>query len=316
MRKPDRELGASGEKLARTRLEMALQGACAQFSGFDDKGVDLLIQFQPIAPYPAPLYVGVQVKTGTSFADAEGAHWRVKNIAQSDVNKWTGSNVPILLVWVRPGPPDEYLWTLITKETNISEIRIARNSRISPAIRYDLLPRFQLPSPTFLAGPIELCRPPLGKGLRQHAKEYYRGSLMAGTQPVNPVLGPVTFSWAGWHHLTVRGRRAAYIQSSLQILTASHWAIENPTRLIGVRSLPSVTRGSWVWESRLLAFECSKVPIRYRAEADLVVVVRQEIIYPQKWFDDVNLSKRIRSSSRFFSIYERDPRVLQLGTQR
>src|SRR6266571_4160258 len=111
---PDRELGARGEKLARARLETALQGAAAPFSGFDDKGIDLYVQFESKTLNPAQMLVGVQIKTGASFGEAEGRHWRIRNVSPSDVEKWSRCNVPIILVWIRPGSPDEYLWTLIT----------------------------------------------------------------------------------------------------------------------------------------------------------------------------------------------------------
>src|SRR6185312_3911150 len=306
MRKPDRDLGSSGEKLARSRLEIALQGAAAPFSGFDDKGVDLVVQFQPSTPNPAPMYFGVQVKTGTSFGQIDRAHWRLKNISSSDLEKWSRSNVPIVLVWIRPGSPDEYLWTTITKETNIAEIRIAKSAKIAPSIRHHLSYLCPLPLPKPLASPLRLCNPPLGKGLRQHAKEYYR-SLMSGSPPINPILGSVSFTWAGWHHLTDRARKPAHIQNSLQLLAASRWGVENPTRLLGARRLPTLVRGDWVWESRLIAFECSDVPIQYRAPGNIIVVIKQEIIYPRRWTDDVSISKKIRCCTRFLSIYEKVP---------
>jgi len=316
MRAPDGQLGSSGEKLARSRLEIALQGAAAPFAGFDDKGIDIVVQFQPSTPNPAPMYFGVQVKTGTSFGEPDGSHWRLKHIDSSDLDKWSRSNVPVILLWVRPGAPDEYLWTLITKDTNAKQLRIARSATIAPSIRYDLSYHCPLPSPALLNAPIDLCRPKLGLGLRQHAKQYYRSYLMAEPQPVNPILGRVSFSWAGWHHLTSRSRKQAHIQSSLQLLGASHWAIANPSRLAGIRRLPSKVRGSWVWESRLLAFECTDVPIRYRAPCNIMVVAKQEIVYPLKWADDVSVSKKIKSSTRFLSIYEKNPEDNLPGAQR
>jgi len=296
---------------------MALQGATSPFSGFDDKGVDLVVQFQPQIPNPAPMYFGVQVKTGASFGEPDGAHWRLKNVSSSDLNKWSRSNVPIMRVWVRPSSPDEYLWTLITKETNLSEIRFGRKATISPSIRYDLSYQCSsLPQPKVLDNPVELCRPPLGSGLRQYAKEYYRSNLLVGPRPLNPILGPVSFSWAGWQHLTARTRKLAFIQNSLQMLSAARWVVENPSRLVGVRCLPTTVRGDWVSEPRLLAFECSDIPIRYRAPSNLVVVIKQEIVYPLKWNDDVNISKKIRFTTLFLSIYEKDPFDTRSGTQR
>src|SRR6185369_4336289 len=138
MRAPNGQLGSSGEKLARTRLEMALQGAAVPFAGFDDKGIDIVVQFQPSTPNPAPMYFGVQVKTGTSFGEADGTHWRLKNIESFDLDKWSRSNVPVILLWIRPGASDEYLWILITKDINVKELRIARAATIVFSIRYDL----------------------------------------------------------------------------------------------------------------------------------------------------------------------------------
>ena len=312
---PDRELGALGEKLARARLEIALQGAAAPFSGFDDKGIDLYVQFQSNATKSTQI-VGVQIKTGASFGEADGGHWRIKNISPSDIDNWSRANFPVILVWVRPGSPDEYLWTLITEDSNAAELRISRDAVISPAMRFDLLRRFARMPKRRDSVPIDLCRPPLGKGLRQQAKEFYRHELMAGNCPENPVVGPVKFSWAGWHHLTARTRRQAYIQSSLQLLPVSRWAIENPTTLVGTRRLPREVRGGWVSESRLLAFESQGLPIRFRAAADVTVVVKQQITYPVDWHSDVRISKQIRQNNVFLSVYEKDPHAQTAGTQR
>ena len=65
---PDRQLGESGEQRAIAALTMATLGNVKQYSGQHDKGIDLMLQVESPTMAGQPVYCGVQVKTGRSYA--------------------------------------------------------------------------------------------------------------------------------------------------------------------------------------------------------------------------------------------------------
>jgi hypothetical protein len=102
----DRQLGEFGEQEVRSRLERALLGSAARFSGFSDKGLDLIVQFNSPAPNSPPLHFAVQVKTGESFAVLRDSRWQIQKLDDLEFRRWTHSQIPVLFVWVRPTVPE------------------------------------------------------------------------------------------------------------------------------------------------------------------------------------------------------------------
>lgn len=304
MAMPDAQLGELGEQEARGRLERALLGCGLRFSGFADKGIDLIMQFESPAPDGQPLHFGVQVKTGTSFASGSGAKWLVKNISESRFRQWTKSKLPVIFVWVRPTQPAECYWTIIRRTTSRSHFSIPKRSVINPGMRFQLALEVSVdPGEAVASGPIKLLRPPLGIGLRPFARKFYKTHLMP-SRPVHPILGPISFSWRGWRHLTRQGRRQDFIHQSLQLLPATIQAIQSPSELVGLRHLKTLQRGHWTTELRLVVFRSRSVKVLGRRSADLVLVIRQRIRFPTNWLGDVSLHQRIYCESSFESIYE------------
>lgn len=301
---PDRQLGEFGEQEVRSRLERALLGTGIQFSGYSDKGIDLILQFESPAPDRQPLHFGVQVKTGESFAIGQKNRWKIRNLDQSRFRQWTMSRLPILFVWVRPTSPAKCFWAIIRRDSSIKYFSISKKSTITPSLRYKLALEYGLHNISRQLSPISILRPPLGIGLRPHAKDYYRSILMK-ERPVNPLLGPVSFTWSGWRHLTRLGRSQNYIHQSLQLLSATPDVIINPTKIVGVRYLPSAIRGDWVTERRLIILNKKDVHLTGRPPANLIVVLRQRIIFPKNWLEDVALHKHIKHEISFESIYEK-----------
>lgn len=260
---PDRQLGEFGEQEVRSRLERALLGASVRFSGFADEGIDLVLQFVSPAPDKQPIHFGVQVKTGNSFAESVGSHWKIKNVEGERFKQWTKSKLPILFVWVQPANPAQCYRAVIRKNTSKNHFLISKKANITPSIRFDLALEYGLSKPEPNAERFHLLRPPLSSGIRPFAKDFYRRELMS-TQPVHPLIGTVKFSWRGWRHLTKQGRPLNYIHRSLQLLSLAPWAIENPDELIGMRRLSTDIRGAWTTEVRLIVFRCNGVEILSR----------------------------------------------------
>lgn len=300
----DRQLGDLGEKEVKFRIERALQGTAAQFSGFADQGIDLLIQFPSPAPTADPLYFGVQVKTGDSFAVPQKGRWKMQNIGADRFHQWQRSPVRIMLVWVRPTSPCECFYGFVRPQSARLQFSLSRRATITPSLRYDLGLELFAQQPTQQARPARLLRPPLTTGLRPHAKGFYR-ELMKGTPQVHPLLGPIGFTWRGWRHLTSKSRRPSHIHQSLQLLPAAHDAIPLATSFQGMRRLNATTRGAWVTETRLLVFHANRIAINTRVPANLVLVYRETIRYPTDWLTQVDCHKRISRTVTFESVYER-----------
>jgi len=300
----DVQLGEFGEQEARSRLERALIGAGVRFSGASDKGLDLLMQFESPAPDPQPLHVAVQVKTGESFARPDGARWRVQNLDPSRFRQWTRSKVPVLFVWVRPTSPAECYWALIKRDSSREHFTIGKRAYVTPVLRNDLWLELAREGDA-VSVPAELLRPPLSVGLRLHAKDYYRNSLL-GSHVINPVIGRVNFTWNGWRHLTRRGRRPSHIHQSLMLLPSASAALAGAVRFAGLRRLSHVVRGQWVVDTRLIALRGVQLRFKNRAPADVAVVVRERVFYPAGWMSDVRLHANIRREVTFHSIYEKN----------
>jgi hypothetical protein len=300
----DRQLGDSGEKEAKFHLERALLGTAAQFSGFSDQGVDLLVQFPSPSPTSDPLYFGVQVKTGDSFAVQLKGRWKIQNLHADRFSQWQRSPVPMLFVWVRPTTPTECYYGFIRPQTARLQFTLSKRAIISPTLRYDIALEMFASQKANESKPCSLLRPPLTSGIRPHAKDFYR-TLMKSESPVHPLLGPVRFTWRGWKHLTAGSRPTSHIHQSLQLLPSVFHATQHVTRFCGMRRLGTTVRGQWITETRLLVFHSDCVAIRTRVPADLVLVYRENIRYPKNWLTLVDSHKRITRSVAFESIYER-----------
>lgn len=300
----DRLLGEHGEQEARTRLERALLGTGVRFSGFSDVGIDVVLQFVAARPDRQPLYFGVQVKAGDSYATSDGSRWRIKNVAEERLRQWRRSKLPVLFVWVRPQVPAECYWTLIKKDTALERFSISKLATIAPSLRYDLTLESARDESARDEVPAETLRPPLGLGLRPFAKEYYRTVLRA-SQLVHPVLGPVSFTGHGWRHLTKPGRSQRYIYHSLQLLACLPVVVPCAGVFVGLRRLATIRRGAATTEVRLLVFRGPVAHFRTRPPAQIMTVYRERIIYPTKWTEDVAIHKRVRREVAFESIYEK-----------
>jgi hypothetical protein len=301
----DRQLGEYGEQEARSRLERALLGTGKQLAGHADLGLDLIVQYPAPSIEEEPLLFGVQVKTGNSFAEESKSHWKIKNLDRKRFSQWQKVSYPVLFLWVRPTNPAECYWGFIRKNTNINQFLISKKSQLSPTARYDFALEYSRDcNPPSYTDTFSLLRPPLSKGLRPFAKEYYMSQLH-GRHFVHPLLGSVAITRNAWNHLTRKKRPAYFITQSLQLLPIVSCAIENPTSFVGLRRIKHIIRGGWVTDIRLLAFKSSNIPVRSRPPIDVICVLREQIIYPVNWINNVSLHKETSRTLSLESIYEK-----------
>jgi hypothetical protein len=300
----DTRLGEHGEQEALVRLERALLGTGVRFSGSSDLGLDLILQFSAPLPEPQPLHFGVQVKAGDSYGKSDDGRWRVRNVSEERFRQWQKSKLPVLFVWVRPQVPAECLWALIKKDTSLDRFSISKHATIAPSLRYDLTLESARDEPLHNEVPVESLRPPLGIGLRPFAKEYYRG-ILRSSNLTHPVLGPIGFTGCGWRHLTKQGRSRRYIQHSLQLLSCVPTVLPLAGRFVGLRRLTRIRRGEVTTEVRLLAFQGPTASFPTRPPAQLILVFRERIVYPTRWFEDIEIHKHVRREVTFESVYEK-----------
>ncbi len=301
----DRQLGEFGEQEVRTRLERALLGTGAQFSGFADRGIDLVVQFESPSVDRRPLHFAVQVKTGDSFAHARGGRWAIRNVGADRFNQWKQSQLPVLFVWVRPTTPAECYYSVISKDTQREHFTISKRAIIGPALRYDLALRMCGSGANSTPKTIQsLLRPALGTALKDFAKSYYRQRLR-GTTVTHPVVGPVAFSEHAWRHLTAQGRRQRQICQSLHLLPLAPTLLAGGGEFVGLRRLLRTRRGAWVTEVRLLAYRFDNVLLRGRPPASVQVVLRETITFPDNWLADVALHQHVTRRVGFQSVYEK-----------
>lgn len=299
----DAQLGEFGEQEALAQLQRSLLGAGARFTGFSDKGVDMVVQFEAPVPEPELLHFAVQVKTGDSYATPDRSRWRIRNLDGERFRQWTRSVIPVVFVWVRPRTPAECYWALVKRDSSREHFTISRRAIVAPTLRYDLwLERCRDAHDVTIVG--DLLRPPLSRSMRDVAKKYFQNHLL-GRSTVNPVLGEIAFTWSGWRHMTRRGRKAKYIHRSLELLTNAFTAAAVVPRFVAKRRVSHVTRGKWVHDIRLIAMRGIRLTFAERSPADITIVVREHIMYPSAWPTDVTLHSQIRRRLIFHSIYEK-----------
>lgn len=299
------QLGDTGEQEAQARLQRALQGHGAKLSGFADKGLDLLFQFESPRPDKQPLHFGVQVKTGNSFASLEKGRWHIKNLPAARFHQWTRSKLPVLFVWIRPTEPiAECYWGLIRRDTQRESFSISARASISPVLRYDLTLESARTDEQGKDVRGNLLVPPLNTPLRIYAKTFYKQELMS-RQLQNPVVGQVAFTWRGWRHITGQRRPPRYIYQSLQFLSIAADCVSEASRFLGIRRMLQKTRGAWTTEVRLLIFEGPEVHFKIRPTARPIIVLREQIRYPAQWINDVHFAAKVVRHITFESIYEK-----------
>jgi hypothetical protein len=308
MIKDNYALGYAGEKLVRFQLEHVLRGWGVHLTGPADDGIDIVVQFRSTCSTPQPIIVGIQVKTGDSYAASVGSRWQMRPLDPTRFKQWQEATIPVALVWVKPEAVSNAYWAMVKEEAPHDKFLISKRSLISPATPYDLSLKLWRGNRRRVPEHIsKLLCPPLGLSARNYARDYYRTKMMT-EQPLHPVLGTVKFTWKGWRHITRNSRRARDVYQSIHLLPAVRRLVDNPGALHGIRPLSLTTRGPVTTRIQLIAYKARSVLLAGRAPGELVAVYRERINYPSNWHNDLELAKKVKREITFESVYEVAPK--------
>lgn len=309
MPQTSRELGEFGEQQLVHRLQHALGGYADRQMGQADRGIDLTFHFESVAVDKTTLLFAAQAKTGRSHVRNDGNRLQFVRLDKRRFDEWRRSNVPVMLAWIDPDEGGECYWTLITDSSDSRRVSVSKLSRVSPATAVDLTLALHRPAASGQKGRLRSLEPRLTTGVRKTAKQYYRTEL-SREKPVNPLVGEVAFSWAGWKHLTRKKRPRSFILQSLLLLPVARIAIEHPDKFVAIRRVARTNRGRWTTEIRLLVFDSVFLGLTQGSRRRRIrVVLREQVKYPDDWWRDAAFREKTDRTVSFWSIYEKDARA-------
>ncbi len=300
---PLADLGEIGEQVACAQLQNIFRGHATCFQGVADKGLDLaFIGKLPCRQKPL-LHFVAQVKTGKSQVSRLKDVLKVQRLNAKRLLEWKRLEAPVLFLWVNDRNWTIY-WSLVNKDNRSGSIFLSYNSFLCPATPYDLIVKLnrQRPSESPIVG--DELRPPSKIALKEYALNYYVNKMLRKMVD-NPIVGDVAFTWAGWRHMVRNRRTQAETNRSLALLPFAINVLDDPTGIVGFRRLSHNVRGKLTTESRLISFERKNVEIKDRAPANLVVVVKERLVYSTNWRNNFAYHAKMIRDLTFYSIYER-----------
>lgn len=303
MKKIDREKGQHGANLVNFILGKVFytDGKIQKGDTTYDKGVDFSFKFiSPIKNIYFSEPIEVQVKTGPSYVRKIGNKWKLENVKKDELHKFQNTSSLAILVWVDPDTSEAY-WTHIKKNSHVGHIYISKRATLSPITRYDLMIKHfrkgnKLNS---LTGDHKRLIPPLNKGLREYAKDYYKSNLLGKEIPT--LYGTVVISWNGWRKITRAGRKQENIHNSLTLLPILKPALENANMLAGFRRGKLTKKGDRKIETRYIFIE-SNIKGQNGAKHNIKITLKEIIDFPENWKEELNYYEKVKRVLIFHSI--------------
>lgn len=295
--------GEIGEQVACAQLQHIFLGHVVRFQGKADKGLDLVFTGMSPCHQKPLLHFVAQVKTGQSQVVRLGDIIKAKRVNAKRLLEWKRLEAPVLFLWVNPCNSIIH-WSLVNKDNRSGSIFLSRSRFLCPATPYDfivMLNRQRTPSSPSING--NELRPPSRIVLKDYALDYYAKNLLR-TMIENPIVGDVAFTWAGWRHMVRRRHTQAETNRSLALLPLASAVLEDPSAISNFRRIGRNARGKITTESRLIAFRRERVTIIGRAPANIVVVVRERLVYPTNWRSVFHYQDKMIRDLTFCSIYE------------
>jgi len=296
--------GQQGELLISYILGRIFSTSIIRHSGDQDKGIDLSLQF--ISPINKRLFdINFQIKTGTSYVIDDNKNWKLRNISINDFEKWKYAITPVVLVWVNDTvSPPSYYWKLITNRSSYARLSISKKSILAPSTLYEVIIKLEKKAKKKTKKiTISHLSPKINISLRDFAKSFFKKHLL-GKKIINPVLGEVNISWHLWNHLTRNNRKKNHIMYSLELMRIVIDVIKYCNKVYSTRKVTKIIRGNWTTEINLIAFKIN--PDNPSNENSIFLVVRETIIYPNNWKDDLLMETKIKRHLTLESIYRKE----------
>jgi len=299
------EVGQAGVRIAAFRLSAALLGESAVATQ-DEEGhhIDLYIGFS--SPY-AKLQrtIAAQVKTGHFIK--HGPRSRIQRIKKQHIESWAGSQFPVVVIAIEPGPVVTDRYRFIRPRTAHDEtLSCSKYDFISPSLRFVAereialrhppaqSPLLQIPTfPTVAIAPA-----------REQARIAYK--QLRSTTFAIPGMGSVRFTQHGWKHITRRSsdKSRAKFLDSYQLLTHLHQFDGRAPHRHEVLDRKLGSDRKWVHETNTLLLRYLSV---FFGDSHYEVFLRliERISYPKKWAERTDLTACVSRDLFFESIYRK-----------
>jgi hypothetical protein len=304
-------LGEIGEQEACAQLQQVFRGHASRLQGQSDQGLDLAFTCRlPCDEHPLVHFVA-QVKTGYEYLRRVGCYeqdcfgiWKGRKTSIKRLFEWRSLEVPVVFLWVNDKTGQVY-WRFISKTSKGHSVFVRNTDFLCPLTPFDFILRLNKSRVRSIPWkePITPLIPPVKGSFKDSALRYYCVNFL-GKSIDSPIFGKVFFSWRGWRHLVSNQRSVRETTDSLAFLPAIPIVIEDPDGIVGFRRLERVVRGKVTTESRLIAIERKRIDIKGRGEVDIIVVLRERILYPTEWENDFHFQERIIRDISFESVYQ------------
>ena len=302
--------GHDAEVLAKAKFIIAMSGEVNSTSReLDSDKLDFIMNYNH--PWKnEQLILFSQVKSGDSYGKeiANDNCIIVKSLFQ-ELQKTTKN---ICLIWVNR-ETNNLFWAYIHTKTIIDHNRYGNHHKITPATRFDLARCFEkLNSVNFeYKGGKGITIRKLTKTFienREFAKNEYK--ILKKSLIVNPLLGQINCSRLAWKHITRKNRRTEFKTTSFDTISYLYDILTKAPNNIAVldckyktlkKNTLRTTEYILKYEDIILSFKEVTVPKKTRIT--VVVRVIENIIYPQEWYNDSQLSQKVKRSITLKSFY-------------
>lgn len=266
--------------------------------------LDLQLKFQSSFPSKTFRQVAVQVKTGNSFGTwiPTKNRFRLQNISVDHIEKWRASNQPVLLIWIRTGPPIKIYWKLITKKTPLGTLSVSDNHILTPGSRPEIERLLNIHSQGHTnIHKIITHDQTSTSAIRDWAKP--RFSRVKGTE--NCCLGNVRVSNYAWRHLTRVTRPQSHIQDSLTALPyVKNFLNATPHQIQVLDVTKTIKNGKIILNQKVLAVYRDA---RFSDKSICVVYIRldERIEFDSDWLESGMFKRKVLHDLKLESIFRK-----------
>ncbi len=310
MKEIEYDLGNLGEAIAGGLLSIIFNGETQKetLKGEGQGALDLQLKYPTISKTKTTRQIGVQVKTGQSFArwNKTHSHYTLQNINPDHIIKWQKNNQPVLLIWVNPIKRIEIYWKIINSKTSQEVLHIPNTHKLAPESLFEInrlisiaykkkggIPKITLKSFDKLSD------------TRKWAKKEFKN--IKGHFETE--IGSFEISNHAFRHLTRASRNKSHIKESLLMLPY----IKTFLNYIP-HQIQTISNSEWnkeLREENLISMNRKVLfiyrNVRFTDKASAVVYIRfnEKIIYPMDWANNLLLNKTTKYSLILESIYRK-----------